>query len=55
MKAAYGMVLLIVGISLEWVALHGYNAPDPGFRGLVEGIYGGIQAASAGAQQPQGG
>lgn len=48
MRSAFGLTLMLVGIALEWVALHGYDAPDPGFKGLLEGIYRGIQDATSG-------
>lgn len=39
MTAAFGLWLILIGIALEWVSLHGYDSPDPGFKGLLEGLY----------------
>jgi hypothetical protein len=42
MTSAIGLILILVGIALEWVALHGYDSAEPGFKGVLEGLYGGL-------------
>lgn len=41
MKSAIGLSLLLIGLAMEWVAIHGYTAPagTKGFGGLVQGFY----------------
>lgn len=47
MRSALALSFIVVGIALEWVAIHGYNEPDPGFKGVLEAIYNGISKATA--------
>ena len=41
MKSAVGLALMLIGLALEWVAIHGYTAPSgsKGFSGLIQGLY----------------
>lgn len=48
MRPAIGLTLILLGIAMEWVAMHGYDSPDPGFKGFLEGLYGGITKAAGG-------
>lgn len=46
MRAAVGLTLILVGIAFEWVALHGYESAEPGFKGLLEGLFSGVRRAT---------
>lgn len=47
MMSAIGLSLMLIGLALEWVAIHGYTAPSgtKGFSGLIAGFYDSLNKA----------